>query len=154
MATDSIKELIIKNIVAAIQNVQKSNGYQNNIPYNLIERGKTEVDTNEMPLVLVYEGEEVVVENEFGTSLRVIQDLPVIVELWYADIDNLSESINSYEADIIKAVMADNDRGGYAMYTVRSGSVPFFYQDEKPMGGRDIMFTVRYESLENDPYSQ
>lgn len=154
MATDSIKELIIKDIVAAIKNVKKANGYVNSIPDNLVERGKTEVDTNEMPLVLVYEGEEVVVENEYGASLSVIQDLPVVVELWYADYENLSESINSYEADIIKAVMVDNDRGGYAMCTTRAGSVPFFYQDEKPMGGRDIMFTVRYESLENDPYSQ
>ena len=64
---------------------------------------------------------------------------------------NLAQAINSLEADIVKAIMADTTRGGYAETTEVVGSSPFFWEDSS-IGGRIIIFSVIYEVKESDPY--
>lgn len=149
----SIREYIMLNVVACVKNVKGHNGYDNDIDDERVYRSSASVDTDLFPTVYVFEGDETVIEREIqGTATSVIKDMDVLVEVWQSSFDNLAQKINSLEADIIKAVMADSDRGGYAMLTEQTGSTPFFYGDENT-GGRIISFNIRYEHKETDPYT-
>jgi len=151
--TSSIREHIIDNLITAIKTVKKSAGYDNDISDGRVFRAAASVDTNAFPSVYVFEGDELIVEREHaGSATRIFKDMDVLVEVWVSDYDDLSVTINSIEADVIKAIMADTTRGGYAVTTEQTGSTPFFL-DGSNIGGRIISFNIRYGHRESDPYT-
>lgn len=149
---DSIKELIMKDMVAAVCKVKEMSGYSTTIEDSAVERNKTTpINTNVFPAAFIYEGPETIVEREqLGDSSRVVLELSVSVEAWCYDAENLSERINGLEADIIKAVMEDHTRDGNAICTQVNGSDPFLVEG-RDMGGRIVNFLITYECRENDP---
>ena len=152
MAT-SIREYIMDDLIADIKTVKKVNGYDNDISDGRVFRASASVDTNAFPSVYVFEGDESIVEREYsGSNTHVVKDMEVLVEVWDSSYDDLAGLINSIEADVIKAILADSTRGGYAIVTEQTGSTPFFVESEN-IGGRIISFNIRYEHKEIDPYT-
>jgi len=149
---DSIKELIMKDIVVSVQKIKAGLGYSNTFENSAVERNKTTpINASVFPAAFIYEGAETVVEREqMGDDSLIILELPVSIEAWCYDANNLSECINSLEADVIKAVMTDHTRGGNAHCTQVIGSEPFLVEG-KNMGGRIISFLITYECREKDP---
>jgi len=154
MAT-SIKELIIQNMQTAVRAVKKKDSYDNDLEYGAVKRGdNSTINLAVMPSVFIFEGDETTDDREFaGANTLIHLELEVMVELWVSAEEDLSIAINSLEADVIKAVMVDAGRGGYALTTELGGSTPFFLEGQAK-GGRIISFVITYVRKETDPYSQ
>lgn len=153
---DSIREQVIKNLVAAIKTVKTANGYINNIPDANVERGKTTpVDYSQVPAVFLFESDEEIIDREYGSSVRAEHELMVDLEIWQKnENDLLPEAINQIEAEVIKAIMADQTLGGLAITVEKKGSTAFFIEGEKVLGGRIMTIGIRYICREIDPFSQ
>lgn len=157
MADTSIKELIMEDITDAIREAQATKGYANTLETRAVVRGRETVDSGIMPIVMVFEGADVkdtTPESEFGSEIINHRILSVVVDLYVSTRENLTTKLNSLEADIIKAVMVDPTRGGYAVSTSFEESMPGFDVEDKAIGGRELTFNVHYTMIETDPYRQ
>ena len=153
MAT-SIREYIIQNLQTAIRTVRKSNSYDNDIDSSSVYRAVASGDVTKFPSVYIYEADESIYGREInGSNTQVIKDMEVLIVVFISDYGALATEINSIEADVVKAVMVDSTRGGYAEYTEQVGSAPFLL-DGISIGGRTISVNVRYAHKEIDPYTQ
>jgi hypothetical protein len=150
----SIRELIIQNIQTSVRNVRKSNGYDNDLPSGSVHRALASINNMVFPCVMIFEGDEKIVEREYsGTNTKVVKDFDITIEILTTDWENLSTTVNSLEADVLKAIMADTTRNSYALTTEEQGSNPFF-QEGTDIGGRALSIKVRYLHKETDPYTQ
>jgi hypothetical protein len=157
MADESIKELIVDNITDAIREIQITNGYANTLETRTVVRGRETPGANISPIVMVFEGADIkntTPESEFGSEIINHRSLSIVVDLYVSTRENLTTKLNSLEADIIKAVMVDQTRGGYATTTSFEESMPGFDVEDKAIGGRELTFHVSYTMIETDPYRQ
>ena len=148
---DSIKEAALKDLESAVKNVKIANGYTNDIEDNAVLRNATMPNNfNILPAAFIYEGKPEKVGYECGTNYKIIWDLPVMIEVWGSDVDDLTGLLDSLETDITKAVMVDEERGGNAMFTEPSGTERVISPGDE-MGVMVMGFNIRYECRENDP---
>lgn len=154
---DSIRELILQNLESAIKNVKTTNGYNNNIPDENVKRGKVvPVDIREgIPGVFIYVDDDPVVNRELGINIKTHRELKVLLEVWQtsAEVD-LPAKINEIEAEVIKAVMVDRKRGGYAIDTALENSEAFYLEGEKRVGGMIITVVISYYHKEANPFER
>jgi len=148
----SIKEYIMQNLQETVRNVKRKDGYDNDIDSGLVYRARGSVNTNMFPSVYIFEGDSDVNGEEAGSNPSIKIEMEVAIEFWCKSYDEMGTLINSLEADITKAVMADTTRGGYAEDTNVGSSTPFFDDVEK-VGGRIVTFIINYWVREADPYT-
>jgi len=156
---DSITSLITANLITDILKITTANGYNTNIAYCEQER-LTERFNNRYPIVELA-----------GPSIDVIQDesytqgYKYILEYTAIYRDTLDDSKTSdnpvtyqarnVESDIIKGIMADHARGGYAIitYPTESYYALDFGPNNEPIFTVVLTFKVETFVKWNDPYT-
>ena len=116
---DSIKELIMRDVMAALATISQANGYGNDI--GKIERWQAVgMDQHASTILEVKQGGDVPREGFLGIDARTLS-VKIFVKVRHdPDVDGLATDVvtNALEADIHKALMADRPRGGLADRTV------------------------------------
>ena len=160
MATPVV-ELIAANLETVIKSVIKDIEVEGNAyNYTLSAIRPTPIDFRHNVwadrLVLINQG-----ANTRGKSecMRVTRtqffELCAIVKQSIDTTESIDIKQNEVAADITKALMVDETRGGNAEHTEVGDAYPF-EKDESPLGvtGINIIVAVTYKTLEKDPYTQ
>lgn len=140
-----IKENIIQSLVTDIDAITA-------VQY--VSSGGTEsVDLNNLPAVLIYETGDTVEERE--TNYLLTRVLTISVEFWTGIVNSLSlaDSVSYIEAEIMMAVMSNNDRSGFARYTESQSMRRILPQNDTTLVGGVMEFIVAYQVNELNPSS-
>jgi len=171
----TIREQIIKRIIAELENITPTNGYHNNIGIGQVYRQESVIEKNSIPAVSVWEMSESRERNKYGGTVRVLiikveaivqvngnkQAATVSNEL-LADIEtalimgghtaNLDELIDDIQdiAAEIALMPADNE-----LYPELSNSRPDIVPlpIERKLAGASIDFEITYTTAWGDPYT-
>lgn len=151
---DSIRELIMKNLVAALEAIQVPNGYSTSL--NAVERTLQQGQASDPPMAYVIEGDdEVTAESplgyltrnfEVGIVLVVAQDLS-------EDARSASEAMNAVIADVQKKVQEDERRGGLALMTEEMAVSAIEIEEGMPTLRATVGYRVKYRHARLDPYT-
>jgi len=158
MMSDSIKELIMKNIHTTLESITTANGYDNTI--ESVQRHQVEgQDTVAMPYIVIVQGDETI--DSKAPDPLVSKQLEVHLDvLTKQDLDTDSrqgdEIMNSLEADIERALQVDPQRGGNAVDTDTLEVMPLAVEEDED-GLTDInsimSFRVDYRQNRKNPKS-
>ena len=149
---DSIRELIQKDIDTTLKTISKDNGYSNDIVS--VQRFKQQGNSfAKCPVIVQYAGDET---KEPGPDPMTSCKFPVYIGIFIkhdsnADSKDTDELINSFLADIEKALMADVTRGGYAESTFCTGNSIFQTAEGQANAGIFIEVEIIYNHYRNDP---
>lgn len=149
---------IMTNLAAAIATVTTGNGYA--VTVAAVHQPATVADFGRTPpgdyiVQLVQEDPEIAEEASYnGNPPRVGWRQPVSMDLIYRPSDaatgSLQAALNLFEAEVIKAIMADTTRGGLAIDTQLSP--PRWWTDpSEGTVGKTLMIVITYRHKENDP---
>jgi len=146
------RELIMRNLVSALQGITKQNGFNNTIQavYRFEQAGnsaKTQPFIEIMPISELIEQSP----NPYATCT-----LTVDLDVWVRHIKSeFAESTDALLitlfADVTKAIMADQTFGGYAINTKIKGNYPFESVEGQAYSGITINIEITYRHLLNDP---
>lgn len=149
---DSIRELIIKNIVTTLQGITTGAGYNNTIVS--VQRPMPDGNTfTSWPMILVLEGEDQVVQEN---NPHLTHDLTVGIVFMTrinpaSDSRSINEVLNSLERDVHKALMVDRHRGANALDTVWVDELPYHAEEGQPELARLMVYSIRYRHQATDP---
>lgn len=152
---DSIKELIIKNRVAALTGITTANGYDNTI-LSVQRRMQGGQSFRLTPMLLLAqdaedkEGEatEPLTRKKLLLVVSIVTRIDEVTDARSAD-----EVLNSLAADVERAWMADWTCGGYALNSDYEGSGQLDVMEGQPEIGMFVMFSVSYRHKTKDPKS-
>lgn len=155
-----IIEQIIADLVTAIESVTTGNGYA--ITVAAVHQPATIADINRTPPVdytVQLIQDDPIPNPEYGYSSnppRVGWDQPLQLDLIFRPSDTaatpLQKQLNIFEAELIKAIMADPQRAGLAIDTTVSPSTWWANTDDGT-AGKTLTLTISYRHKENDPTS-
>ena len=149
-----VRERILENIKSSLEDIKKSNGYDNDIKsvQRWMQHGNSLYDT---PCIIVAAGAE---EQQSGPFPLVSCNLSVELTLWYRQSENDSiptdTYLNSLLGDIIRALYADYTRSGLAQDTEVTSVLPFESVEGQPQTGLIIDAQVSYRYLRDNPQQQ
>lgn len=156
-----IIQQIIADLVTTIEGVTTGNGYE--ISVDSVYRPATIGDFDRTPagnyvVQLLQDDPLPNPDNGFsGNPPRVAWDQPIQLDLIYRpsddDTDPMQQVLDVFEAEIIKAVMADPQRNDLAIDTNLSPSV-WWTDKEDGTAGKSLVVTIEYRHQENDPTAQ
>lgn len=156
---DSIREQIVKHVVTTLEGITVANGYTNTIAevQRWEQDGNTKQSTADDKAVIVVEcGPEEQDDDVLPFSMCTLSlniDLSVQHDKAAHPVST-DEYLNSFLADVKKALAQDTTRGGLADLTKVTGSVPFQTLEEQPYAGITITVEIQYRHLHLDPASQ
>jgi len=150
---DSIRELIMKDIVTALALITTANGWATNVQsvqrYN--QAGQT---LSAMPMILVAEGQERGTE---GPNPLAEYDLDVWVMVFSRDdgtARSSSEILNEFCADVMQKLQEDPSRGTYAIDTGVPDRDPEDFETKTPHFGTFLTVPVKFRTLRANPRLQ
>jgi len=148
---EPIVELIAQNVATTLATVTTANGYQYNLAVERPHR-RDQLPRLRDQLVIPYMGDPLVQD---GPLSKTQYQQPFFI-LFFAAVASGSQvetKVNRITADIIKALMVDRTRGGYAIDTMAGEWAEF---DDVPAGmdGRVVQIDVQYRVQQNNPYNQ
>jgi hypothetical protein len=147
---DSIRERIVLDLVAAVQGVRKTSGYE--LDVQAVDRARrTKYQQHELPAVNVWEVKE---KKEAGPSGLVTCYLSLLLEITVLDLRQQAALSNQAMAATIKAVLADRQRSGLAVDTEEGENTTFTGETNDPTGGVRVGIEIEYRHKEDDPYAQ
>lgn len=136
---DTIRQLIIDNLITRLQEISIDNGYSADYGY-IGEHRLTPLSDNEYPaIVLIDEGQDVAVYDQSKTDY--------LLHITISTLCNGEESpsqIRNYVADIYKALAADLGCGGYALEIIPVSDVPYYIQEDNVYASLEIKFNIIY----------
>lgn len=153
---DSIREQIVKDLVAALNTITRDNGYSLTVKsvQRFFETGQSLVDPE---FILVEEGEDRAFDGALkGASSLTARSFDVFVGLALVldpDTDARSgdEAMNAFRSDVEKAVMTDRTRSGLAIDTKPPTWDPISVEEGKANLYSVGKFTFDYRHLDKDP---
>jgi hypothetical protein len=154
--TVSVKEKIVQDVEEALQGISRANGYENNL--EVVERWEQDGNSKELVPALFIHSELKSSEELPGLVTRCV--VTITIDCWVChDKTKFAKSSDAYldtfESDIIKAVMDDYQRSGLAEKTEYSGPAEKFHeQDGAATCGIICRFDVQYKHVTGDPRSQ
>jgi len=154
--TVSVKEKIVQNIEDALKLIRRANGYENNV--EVVERW--EQAGNSLAIVPAIHIHSEIKQSTDMPGLVTQCIVTVTIDAWVChDKTKFAKSSDAYldtvESDIIKAVMTDYQRSGYAEKTEMSAPVQIFHETRgEATCGVICKFDVHYKHLTGDPRTQ
>lgn len=151
---DSIRELIMKNLVAALEAVQVPNGYSTS--FNAVERTLQFGQSNNPPMAYVIEGDdEVTAESPLGYLTRnfAVGIVLIMAQDEQEDARSASEAMNAVIADVQKKVQEDERRGGLALMTEEIAVSAIDIEEGLPVLRATLGYRVKYRHARLDPYT-
>ena len=149
---DSIRELIIKNIKTTLEGITTGAVYNNTAAsvQRFRQSGQSQVA---FPMVIIREGAETSKDVPLGkiTHHLIIDLLLIVVHDESSDARQSDEVMNSFLADVQKAMLADRTRGGHAVETNLQGSEPLDVEDAQRDIEQVVSFEVQYRHSATDP---
>ena len=140
---DPVRERIIQDLVEAIKNEPEA---------RTVDRARrTKYQGHELPAVNLWEGKE---RKEPGPSGLVTCHLPLLLEITVMDLTRQATVANRVMAAVVKAVLADRQRGGLAVDTEEGENEPFIGETNDPTGGVRVGIEIEYRHKEDDPFAQ
>lgn len=149
---DSVRELIVKDIVAVLATVTIANGYS--ITFNAVERMLQSGQTAQAPLAYVIEGDdEVTGEYPLGAVSRdfSVGIVVMIQQDESEDARSASEAMNAVIADVQKALQLDARRGEKAVNTEEIAVSAIEADEGLPILRATIGYRVKYRHARVDP---
>ena len=146
-----VKENILANIKTTLEGITIPNGYANSIlsVQRWIQKGNSLVD---VPCIVINCGPE---EMEMSPNPFFTNKLLVYLDVWVrqdeSDTQSTDTILNSLLGDIIKALMIDNTRGGFAIDTNIKSNVPFETVEGQPHAGIVVEVEIIYQHKLTDP---
>lgn len=159
---DSVRELILKDVVTTLQGVTGAAGYANTLHsvQRFRQAGQTLAD---VPLCVIMEGEDsVAFEGPLSgagslTTRNLIVNLVLIVRQDDdTDPQPATEVMNSLLADVQKAMLggARFQRGGHAIDTTEIGIGELDVEEGQPELVQTIAFRIQYRHRFDDPTAE
>lgn len=149
--SESIRELILKNLKTTMQGITVANGYN----YTIASVQRWESKGNNyavVPCIVINSGPE---DKEEGPEPQMTCKFTVFIEATYRQDDDSSESSDSIMskllADIEKALTVDITRGNYAENTKILGNIPFETIGGQPTFGIIVNIEILYRHKNTDP---
>jgi hypothetical protein len=140
---DPVRERILENLVGDVT----SSG-----AVRAVDRmRRTKYQSHELPALNLWEGKE---RKEPGPSGLTTCHLPLLLEITVLDPNKHATVANLAMAAVVKAVLADRQRGGLAVDTEETGSEPFIGETNDPTGGFRVEIEIEYRHKEDDPFAQ
>ncbi len=146
-----VKENILANVKTTLEAITISNGYVNTVlsVQRWIQKGNSLIN---VPCIIVNAGPE---EMEMSPNPFFTNKLLVYLDVWVrqdeSDTQSTDTILNSLLGDIIKALMVDNTRGGYAIDTNIKSNVPFETVEGQPHAGIVVEVEIIYQHKLTDP---
>jgi len=148
---DTIRELIIKNIKTAVEAITVANGYENTIT-NVQRWDYRSNPLVDIPRIVIVSGPE---QKDFSADPFYLNKFNVFLEVatrqTESDITPTDQILNSLIGDVIKAVMQDVTRGGYAIDTLVQSVEPYSTIDDQGEAGVTVDLLIKYEHLITSP---
>lgn len=151
---DSIRELIMKNLVSTLEGVTEANGYSNTIQdvrrFDLVRK-----DFSALPAIEI----TAIAESESDSPTTLVsKELTVLIDVHVnhdKDTHNMStdEYLNTFVADITKILRIDETRGGNAIDTRVIHNSVFARVDGMPGIGITFEIEIPYRHRRDNPYS-
>lgn len=152
---DSIRELIIKNVKTTLEGITLAAGYTNAVAsvQRFRQSGQSQVA---FPMIIIREGAETSKDGPMGISPKITHQLTIdllliVVHDEATDARQSDEVMNSFLADVQKAMLVDRTRGGYAVETNLTGSEPLDVEDAQRDIEQVVSWEVQYRHSATDP---
>lgn len=150
---DSIRELIMRNIVTTLSSITTANGYANQM--QSVQRFRQDgQQLTEVPMaVLVDGGDDVEQERPIELTSRMLTVHVVLIHRQDTAVDtrSASEVMNSLIADVQKVMQVDHTRGGYAVNTIEQGVSEMDVEEGQPELVQTIGYRIAYRHRRVDP---
>lgn len=148
---DSVKLSCLKNIKTTVEGITVAGGYNNTITnvqhFSTLGNAKTT-----MPMVEIVPGKE---RREEGMDPIVHSALEVNLILYHVQAEGSStgteEFLDTLYQDIIKALLADRTRGGYAIDTEITDVDPFVLAEGQIFTGMIFSLEIKFRTEPDDP---
>lgn len=151
---DTIREKIMKNILASLEAIKSINGYVNTVAsvQRFKQSGQAVLD---VPSILIAEGDE---DAEYGPHPTMSKRLEVYLAVITrqdeeSDSRSAAEVMNSLIGDVVRAMANDFTRGGNALDTIEQGSGPIEVEEGQPEIGILMRYEIMYRHGRTDPTS-
>jgi hypothetical protein len=144
--TDSIRERIVRDVVTAVEGITGYSGLT-------VERNRPEPATK-FPALVVVEGAQTSDDGMFGiTDVRLLLDVEGYVA--GADAVAANTSASTLMAEVVRAVLADETRGGLAVDTRETGTDLTIDRGEgrRPLVQFTVSFEIRFFHRPGDPFA-
>lgn len=147
---DSIRQLIVNEVISTFEGITKANGYETNAGNNVSEWLTTPVDEDAEETIIVKDFECEIDEYDQMTQNN---RLGVQVGLIHTGAGAMS-TIRSMIADVQKAIKAGRDEfwGGYVYHTEPGGDTMQQTHERELIGDVDLVFYLYYKTGLFDPY--
>ena len=154
---DSVRERIMKNLQAALQQITVANGYATTL--NLVERILQQGQTTSPPMIILGEDKDEVLldgplSGNTGLTARHMTVWVRCIVQQDTDLDarSASEALNALAADVQRKLQEDYTRGGLAVNTQEIGlGTVMFDAGDPPALFIDSEWQVHYRHNRLDP---
>lgn len=141
------RELILQNVKTTLEGITIENGFTNNFTAATVQRWNQAGNSTAMtPCIIINAGTEKITA---GPHPYYTAELTVQLDVWYrqdeSDTTPSDDHLSSLLADVLKAMLTDETRGGYANDTNYVSNVPFETVDGQPYCGLIIELSIQYE---------
>lgn len=150
---NSVRELILENIVTTLQGINGTGGYNFAVVSANVKRVVGGIGIlQEYPTLYVVVGQETVMTEVLEKSTV---RMPVTIECWIrSDRDTLAADVEKIIADVRKAMMVDYTRGNKAIQTDYLGATnPAITEGENVLGAVGVQYSILYRTSRTDPAS-
>lgn len=148
---DSVRERIIDDIVAAIQQVSTANGYRNDLPGGVVRFEQEGARVATPPGVIVTMESE---SKETTLNDMMVCDLEVAIEIYAIDTGEVSDTtagiVDSLIQDVEKSLASDPQRSELCTDSYVSTISPFGLVDGQPFVGAILTYTAKYRHDRTD----
>jgi len=153
MSTVSVRERILENIQTTLAAIAAGATYNNTFASGTVQRFKQRGNQKAVcPCAIITAGPE---DKLFGPNEYYTNTLTVGIEVYISqdesDTDDTDTELDTLLDDIIKALMVDITRGGYARETHVKNVTPFITVENQQYAGLIIEVEVLYLHLISDP---
>lgn len=148
-----IKEQILDNVKTTLEGITTANGYDTNVTWVSRNRSDPRGDGHDRYILIRVDPENHDPEVTMGYSHR---HLMLSLEVFITDMEDPTETLEYFAADIEKALMVDHTRGALAIdTTIESVDIPY-HDDESDAditGLAVVTVDIHYRTLVEDPYT-
>lgn len=152
--TVPVIENIALNIKTSIDEITTDNGFNQNLTGLRPSRNDFQDQAPEDGIVLIVQSDKTRPETQSINTDEWLQTFEIAAIV--IDSDDATTSIdtrlNQVESDIVKKLLTDHTRGGYAIDTIHTGS--FKFDDGEGITGINVFIQVHYRTVYGNPYTQ
>jgi len=146
--SDTVKTRIVSDLMSAIENVTKKNGYNRTV--RKVSTTSVPVTDAQRDLVFITTGNETKTDR---TNAVTECSLTVMIGCVVEDFSDLMKAVHDISADVTKAILSDPTRGGLAVDTRVSRIEDQVSSDLEPLGSCIMEVQIRYRHAWGDPYT-